>query len=70
MQELPSEEKEDYLSRAILLMHSQSMVGIVMEIKVFCRTPAEGPTEKRHFGNGRLVVVGLGPLRSEFIGEL
>ena len=35
MQELPTEEKEDYLSRAILLMHSQPMVGIVIEMKVF-----------------------------------
>lgn len=38
MQELPTEEKEDYLSRAILLMHSQPMVGIVIEMKVFFAT--------------------------------
>ena len=45
MQELLTEEKEDYLSRAILLMHSQSMVGIVMEMKVFfynCTSQEEG----------------------------
>ena len=38
MQELPAEEKEDYVSRAILLMHNQPMVGIVMEMKVFFTT--------------------------------
>ena len=45
MQELLTEEKEDYLSRAILLMHSQSMVGIVMEMEVFfynCTSQEEG----------------------------
>ena len=30
MQELPTEEKEDYLTRAILLMHNQPMVSIVV----------------------------------------
>ena len=38
MRELPTEEKEDYLSRAILLMHAQPMVGIVMEMEVFFTT--------------------------------
>ena len=35
MQELPTEEKEDYLTRAILLMHNQPMVSIVMVMDVF-----------------------------------
>ena len=30
MQELPTEEKEGYLTRAILLMHNQPMVSIVV----------------------------------------
>ena len=34
MQELPAEEKEDYVSRAILLMHNQPMVSIVVVIHV------------------------------------
>ena len=35
MQELPTEEKEDYLTRAILLMHNQTMVSIVVVMDVF-----------------------------------
>ena len=35
MQELPTEEKEDYLTRAILLMHNQPMVSIVVVMDVF-----------------------------------
>ena len=35
MQELPTEEKEGYLTRAILLMHNQPMVSIVMVMDVF-----------------------------------
>ena len=35
MQELPTEEKEDYLTRAILLMHNQPMVSIVMVMDAF-----------------------------------
>ena len=34
VQELPAEEKEDYVSRAILLMHNQPMVSIVVVIHV------------------------------------
>ena len=35
MQELPTEEKEGYLTRAILLMHNQPMVSIVVVMDVF-----------------------------------
>ena len=35
MQELPTEEKEVYLTRAILLMHNQPMVSIVVVMDVF-----------------------------------
>ena len=35
MQELPTEEKEGYLTRAILLMNNQPMVSIVMMMDVF-----------------------------------
>ena len=35
MQELPTEEKEGYLTRAILLMHNQPMVSIVVVLDVF-----------------------------------
>ena len=35
MQELPTEEKEDYMTRAILLMHNQPMVSIVVVMDVF-----------------------------------
>ena len=34
MQELPTEEKEGYLTRAILLMNNQPMVSTVVEIEV------------------------------------
>ena len=34
MQELPTEEKEGYLTRATLLMHNQPMVSIVVVIHV------------------------------------
>ena len=54
MQELPTEEKEDYLSRAILLMHSQPMVGIVIEMKVFFAT-----AHLRRRGRELVVVVPL-----------
>ena len=46
MQELPTEEKEDYLTRAILLMHNQPMVSIVVVMDVFflynCLFPGGG----------------------------
>ena len=35
MQELPTEEKEGYLTRAILLMNNQPMVSIMMVMDVF-----------------------------------
>ena len=35
MQELPTEEKEGYLTRATLLMHNQPMVSIVVVMDVF-----------------------------------
>ena len=35
MQELPTEEKEGYTTRAILLMNNQPMVSIVMMMDVF-----------------------------------
>ena len=34
MQELPTEKKEDYVTRAILLMHNETMVSTVVETKV------------------------------------
>ena len=40
MQELPTEEKEDYLTRAILLMHNQPMVSIVVVKESFFFTIA------------------------------
>ena len=40
MQELPTEEKEGYLTRAILLMHNQPMVSIVVVMDVFFFTIA------------------------------
>ena len=35
MQELPTEEKEGFLTRATLLMHNQPMVSIVVVMDVF-----------------------------------
>ena len=50
MQELPTEEKEDYLTRAILLMHNQPMVSIVVVMDVFfynCSFPGGGGSQQR-----------------------
>ena len=45
MQELPTEEKEGYLTRAILLLNNQTMVSIVVVMDVFlynCFFPGGG----------------------------
>ena len=47
MQELPTEEKEGYLTRAILLMHNQTMVSIVVVIDVFFFLQLLSPRRRR-----------------------
>ena len=53
MQELPTEEKEGYLTRAILLMHNQPMVSIVVVKESFFFTIAHSQEEEGGAGSAK-----------------